>query len=124
VTSAGTADEPCAVHPAVSEYLLAKGLDVRKHRRRTLTPAMLEHCAVIAMSIEHRRVLADRFNFNDALLFTEACGLPPEPLPDVDEAVPDYETNLAGVELHIRTIIDRILELTPMLAARYARRGP
>ena len=80
---------------------------------------MLEDCTVIAMSTEHRVVLAERFHFSDALLFTEACGLAPEPLPDVDEAVPDYETNRTGLEIHVRTIIDRILELTPMLAKRY-----
>jgi len=119
VASAGTADIPCVVHPFVREYLLAKGFDVRQHRRRTLTPTMLEGCAVIAMSTEHRVALAERFQFRDALLFTEACGLAPEPLPDIDEAVPDYETNQAASEAHIRTIIDRILELTPMLAKRY-----
>jgi len=119
VSSAGTADIPCVVHPYVSKYLLAKGLDVRQHRRRTLTPTMLEGCTVIAMSTEHRTALTERFQFSNAMLFTEACGLAPEPLPDLDEAVPDYETNRLGSETHIRTIVDRILELTPMLARRY-----
>ena len=119
VASAGTADIPCVVHPFVSEYLLAKGFDVRQHRRRTLTATMLDGSTVIAMSTEHLSALAERFDFHDAVLFTEACGLAPEPLPDLDEAVPDYETNRVGTEAHLRKIIDRIFELTPALAKRY-----
>jgi hypothetical protein len=70
------------------------------------------------MSTEHRLVLAEHFNYRDAPLFTEACGLPGEPLPDVEEAVRDHETNPVAVEAHVRMIIDRIIELTPHLANR------
>lgn len=123
VSSAGTADYECVPHPFVSRYLLAKGYDVRQHRRRTLTAVMLEGATVIAMSTDHRAVLADRFRCSSVLLFTEACGLAPEPLPDLDEAVPDFETNPAGSEAHIRMIIDRIIDLTPALAKRYVQRN-
>ena len=51
-------------------------------------------------------------------LFTEACGLPSEPLPDVEEAVIDQKTNPAAVAAHVRKTIDRIIELTPQLAKR------
>jgi hypothetical protein len=73
---------------------------------------------VIAMSTEHRSVLAERFNRLDVPLFTEACGLPGEPLPDVAEVVRDHETNPVAVDGHVRMIIDRIIELTPQLANR------
>lgn len=76
---------------------------------------------MIAMSTEHRSVLAEQFNYRDAPLFTEACGLPSEPLPDVEEAVEDYQMNLVAVEAHVRMIIDRIIELTPKLASRLLR---
>lgn len=36
------------------------------------------------MSVEHRSFLAERFNRPDVPLVTEACGLPEEPLPDVN----------------------------------------
>ena len=121
VASAGTADVPFVVRPFVADYLFARGLDVRAHRRRTLTAAMLlEPGPVIAMSTEHRVVLAERFNCPDIPLFTEACGLIGEPLPDVDEVVPDHETNRPAFEAHVRMIIDRIIELTPSLAKRLA----
>lgn len=119
VASAGTEDFPHVVRPFVRDYLLSRGLDVSSHRRRTLTAQLLQEPGlVIAMSTEHRSVLADRFNRRDVPLFTEACGLPGEPLPDVAEVVKDHETNSAAVEAHARMIIDRIIELTPRLANR------
>jgi protein-tyrosine phosphatase len=119
VASAGTEDFPHLVSPLVRDYLLVRGLDVSRHRRRTLTAELLQEPGpVIAMSTEHRSVLAEHFNCRDAPLFTEACGLPGEPLPDVEEAVRDHETNPVAVEAHVRMIIDRIIELTPQLANR------
>jgi protein-tyrosine phosphatase len=119
IVSAGTEDFPHVVHPYVRDYLLARGLDVSGHSRRTLTAQMLQEPGpVIAMSTEHRSVLAARFNLRGVPLFTEACGIPGEPLPDVDEAVTDHKTNPIAVGMHIRMIIDRIIELTPQLANR------
>ena len=119
VASAGTEDFPHVVIPLVRDYLLAHGLDVSRHRRRTLTAQILrEPGPVIAMSTEHRSILAEHFDRRDVLLFTEACGLPAEPLPDVNEAIRDYETNPVAAAAHVRMIIDRIIELTPHLARR------
>jgi protein-tyrosine-phosphatase len=119
VASAGTEDFPHVISPYVKEYLLARGLDVSRHCRRTLTAEILQEPGpVIAMSTEHRTILAEHFNRRDLPLFTEACGLPGEPLPDVDEAVRDHETNPVAVDGHVRMIIDRIIELTPQLANR------
>ena len=102
VASAGTEDFPHAVAPSVRDYLLFRGLDVSRHRRRTLTAEILQEPGpVIAMSTEHRAILAKRFDFRNVPLFTEACGLPSEPLPDVNEVVRDYETNPAAVEAHV-----------------------
>ena len=118
VASAGTDDFPHVVRPSVKDYLFARGLDVSRHCRRTLTAQILQEPGpVIAMSTEHRTVLAERFNRWDVPLFTEACGLPGEPLPDVDEVVKDHETNPVAVDAHVRMIIDRIIELTPQLAS-------
>ena len=52
------------------------------------------------------------------LLEPEACGLPSQPLPDVEEVVIDHKTNRPAVEAHIRKTIDRIIDLTPQLARR------
>ena len=68
------------------------------------------------MSVEHRSFLPECFNRLDVPLFTEACRLPEESLPDVNDGVPDYQANTAAVEAHVRMIIDRIIDLTPRLA--------
>ena len=82
------------IQPLVKNYLLTQGLDVSNYRWRTLTPTILEEaCFAIAIGTEHRSILAERFNRADVPLFTEACGLPFEPLPDIEEVVIDHETN-------------------------------
>jgi protein-tyrosine phosphatase len=121
VSSAGTADYPYLVRPNVREYLLSKGFDVSGHQRRTLTEAILmESHLVIAMSTDHRTYLQDRFGHR-APLFLEACGELADALPDIEEVVLDYQTNPAAVDAHVRATIDRILALTPSLAARLDR---
>jgi len=118
VSSAGTDDYPHVVRPNVRDYLLAKGLDVRAHRRRTVTPEILASAElVVAMSTDHQRFLRDKFGLA-APVFLEACGGPSEPLPDIEEVVLDYRTNSAAVDAHVRKTIDTIIELTPRLARR------
>ena len=118
VSSAGTVDFPHVVAPNVREYLRSKGFDVSRHRRRTLSEAILgESHLVIAMSVDHRACLRSRFG-HSAPLFLEACGEAGEALPDIEEVVLDYATNAAAVDAHVRATIDRILSLTPRLAAR------
>jgi len=119
VASAGTEDRWYDVHPLVSGHLHSRGIDVSRHRRRTLTADMLTpKVTVIAMSTDHREFIAQNFGRRDVPLFTEACGLEPAPLPDIHEAVPDYASNPEASAAHIRDTIDRILELTPGLARR------
>ena len=119
VASAGTEDRWYDVHPLVSDHLRSRGIDVSRHRRRTLTADMFAPTVtVIAMSTDHRDFIAQRFGRRDVPLFTEACGLEPAPLLDIHEAVPDYASNPEASAAHVRGTIDRILELTPELARR------
>jgi hypothetical protein len=58
VASAGTDDYPLVVRPNVRGYLLSKGLDVRAHSRRRLTPAILKGAkalVLLACLIQERR---------------------------------------------------------------------
>jgi protein-tyrosine phosphatase len=121
VSSAGTEDFPHVVKDIVREYLSTKGLDVRPHARRTLTREIFTAATVpVAMSTDHRAFMRESFGA-EVPLFTEVCGLAAEPLPDVDDVVPNFETNPLAAAAHIRFTIDRILSLTPALAARIAR---
>ena len=118
VGSAGTDDYPHVVRPNVRDYLLAKGLDVRAHKRRTVTREILSGAElVVAMSTDHKRYLREKFGL-EAPVFLEACGGACEPLPDIEEVVLDYRTNSAAVDAHVRKTIDTIIDLTPRLASR------
>ena len=121
VSSAGTADFPYQVRPNVRDYLRSKGYDVSAHLRRTLTAAILDESnLVIAMSTDHRADLHRRFG-HAAPLFLEACGEAAQALPDIEDVVLDHESNAAAVDAHVHATIDRILSLTPRLAARLDR---
>lgn len=118
VSSAGTEDYPYEVRPMVRDYLHAKGYDVSLHRRRTLTQALFEEAhLVVAMSTNHRQHIVERFR-RPVPLYLEVCGEPADALPDIEEVVPDYQTNPVAVEAHVRLTIDRIVELAPRLAGR------
>ena len=116
VASAGTDDYPHVVRPNVRDYLLSRGLDVRSHRRRTLTEEMLKASkTVIAMSTDHQRFIRERFDLQ-VPVFLEACGGACEALPDIEEVVADYRTNSAAVDAHVKKTIDTIIEAMPRLA--------
>jgi protein-tyrosine phosphatase len=118
VASAGTEDFPHVVKAIVRDYLAQHGFDVGAHQRRTLTSAVCdESTLIVAMSDDHQRFIFDRFG-RRVPLFTEVCGLAAEPLPDVDDVVPDFETNLVAAVAHVHWTIDRIVELAPRFAAR------
>ena len=128
VSSAGTDDFPHVVRPLVRDYLLAKGLDVGNHKRRTITRTLLDDCRlVIALSTDHRSFLSERFGM-EVPLYTEACGGAAEPLPDIDDVIADCQTNARAVEAHVRHTIDRIVALAPEMAKRidslFGRYGP
>jgi hypothetical protein len=72
---------------------------------------------VVAMSTDHQRFLQARFGVR-APLYLEACGGACAPLPDIEEVVLDYRTNIAAVQAHVRLTIDTIIEAAPPFAER------
>ena len=116
VSSAGTDDYPHVVRPRVRGYLLEKGYDVGSHRRRTLTQALVDESSlVVAMSTDHQELIRNRFA-RRVPVFLEACGEPSAWLPDIEDVIPDWETNKVAVEAHVRATIDRIVLLAPRMA--------
>jgi protein-tyrosine phosphatase len=116
VSSAGTADYPHQVRPYTREYLQLKGYDVSGHGRRTLTPAIMDVSdLVVAMSTDHQAFIRERFG-RGVPLYLEVCGEPAAWLPDIEDVVPDYRTNEAAVQAHVRHTIDRIVKLAPRMA--------
>ena len=124
VASAGTDDYPHVIKDVVRDYLQAKGFDVTRHQRRTLTQAICDRSTlIVAMSTDHQQFVLHRFS-RRIPLFTEVCGLEPEPLPDVDDVVPNFENNPEATAIHVRWTIDRIVQLTPRLAQRLKSADP
>ena len=117
VSSAGTDDHPHLVRPYTRGYLLEKEFDVSAHRRRTLTQALVDESQlVVAMSTDHQAAIRARFR-RDVPVYLEVCGEPAAWLPDIEDVIPDYQTNRVAVEAHVRSTIDRIVDLAPRLAA-------
>lgn len=118
VASAGTSGRADVVPPEVADYLLAKGIDVRAHRRRTLTREILEQThVVIAMSTDHRDFIHAYFA-RRVPLFLECCGEAPEGLLDLHEAIRDFRTNRSAALAYLHRTIDRIVEGMPRFASR------
>jgi protein-tyrosine-phosphatase len=116
VSSAGTDDFPHVVGRYTRSYLLDKGFDVSSHRRRTLTREILDVSQlVVAMSTDHQAAIRARFA-REVPLYLEVCGEAPEWLPDIEDVIPDYQTNRPAVEAHVRKTVDRIVELAPRMA--------
>ncbi len=116
VSSAGTADHPHVVWSYTREYLLSKGYDVGGHGRRTLTRAIMDASdLVVAMSTDHQAFIRGRFG-REVPLYLEVCGEPAAWLPDIEDVIPDYQTNIEAVKAHVRRTIDRIVELAPRMA--------
>ena len=130
VLSAGTDDYPHIVRPYTRGYLLSKGFDVSSHRRRTLTQAMLDESRlVVAMSTDHQAFIRERYR-REVPVYLEVCGEAAAWLPDIEDVIPDYQTNRPAVEAHVRATIDRIVGLAPRMAGnidalmeRYGRAG-
>jgi protein-tyrosine phosphatase len=117
VSSAGTVDFPHVVRPYTRGYLLSKGFDVSGHERRTLTDAIVDEShLVVAMSTDHQAFLSERFG-RAVPLYLEVCGEGAEWLPDIEDVIPDFQTNRVAVQAHVRSTIDRIVDVAPRMAS-------
>ena len=116
VSSAGAVNYPHGVRPYTQGYLLSKGYDVAAHQRRTLTRAIMDESdLVVAMSTDHQEFIMERFG-RQVPLYLEVCGEAAEWLADIEDVIPDYQTNRPAVEAHVRMTIDRIVGLAPRMA--------
>jgi protein-tyrosine phosphatase len=108
VTSAGTVALPQDMHPDVRAYLVQRGVDISHHRQRKVSAELLRASdLVIAMSTDHQAFLFDTFQYR-APLFNEVCHGRSEPLFDVWEAVPTWETDLDAAQYHAFQVSGRI----------------
>jgi protein-tyrosine phosphatase len=115
VSSAGTAALPQAIHPDVRSYLVQRGVDPSRHQQRKVSAELLHTSdLVIAMSTDHQAFLFGTFKYH-APLFNEVCHGRSEPLLDVWEAVPTWETDLDAARHYAFQVMEYIWASTPCL---------
>ena len=115
VSSAGTAAIPQEIHPDVRAYMLQRGMDPSLHRQRKVSAELLRASdLVIAMSTDHQAFLFDTFQYR-APLFNEVCHGRSEPLLDVWEAIPAWETDLEAARHYAFRVLEYIWASVPGL---------
>lgn len=118
VCSAGTDPTPRAVHPRLIAYMATKGIDVRGHKQTVLTESVLAGADLaVAMGRDHQEWVRGRFG-RELPLFNQVCYGRDEPIPDVWEVIPDWETNQVAAFRYLEGVIDHILAGTAVLAEK------
>jgi protein-tyrosine phosphatase len=115
VSSAGTLAIPQEMHPDVRAYLVQRGMNPSHHQQRKVSVELL-HASdlVIAMSTDHQSFLFDTFQYR-APLFNDVCYGRPEPLLDVWEAIPTWETDIEAARNYAIHVMEYIWASMPGL---------
>lgn len=118
VGSAGIEARPQPLHPMILDYLYAKGADPSTHVQRKLTRELLESVDLaVAMGFDHRDFIREQFG-RDVLLFNQVCYQREEPVLDVHEVMPDWQSNMDATRAYVQAVVDHIWDATPALLSR------
>lgn len=118
VGSAGIEAKPQIVHGWVQTRLELKGADASAHVQRQLSRELVEKAdLVVAMACNHQAFIREHFG-REAPLFNRVCFGRDEPIPDVHEALPEWEKDLERARLYVWSVIDQIWDATPALVSR------
>lgn len=117
VSSAGIEALPQAVHPIIRERLRLKGCDLVTHEPRKLNRDMLDKTTLpVAMGFNHQNFLRETFN-RDVRLFNEVCFQKREPVLDLHEALPNWQSDLHASREYVLSVIDYIFGAMPAFVA-------
>lgn len=116
VRSAGIEVSSQPIHPLLIDIMAEHGLDISDHKPTKLTRDLLAKTAiVIAMGQNHQQHVAAEYA-RDVPLFNEVCLQRSEPVLDVSEAIPKWQTAEPWrVEAHVRGVVEHIIRHTPLL---------
>ena len=115
VSSAGTVAIPQQMPTDVRAYLVQRGIDPSLHQQRKVSAELLHTSdLVIAMSTDHQTFLFDTFRYR-APLFNDICHGRSEPLLDIWEAIPTWETDLDVARHYAFQVMEYIWESIPCL---------
>ena len=118
VSSAGIDVKPQSVHDWVQTKLREKGADPTSHVQRQLTQELVDAAdLVIAMGRDHQVFVRKQFG-RDVPLFNQVCLGHDQPILDVHEAIPDWETDPGRARAYVWSVIDVIWATAPALLPR------
>lgn len=118
ISSAGIDAKPQSVHNWVQTRLREKGADPTTHVQRQLTRELAEAAdLVIAMGRNHQVFVREQFG-RDVPLFNQACLGHDQPILDLHEAMPDWETDPERARAYVWSVIDVIWATAPALLPR------
>jgi protein-tyrosine phosphatase len=118
VSSAGIDAKPQSVHDWVQTKLREKGADPTSHVQRQLTQEVVDAAdLVIAMGRDHQVFVRKQFG-RDVPLFNQVCLGHDQPILDVHEAIPDWETDPERARAYVWSVIDVIWATAPALLSR------
>jgi len=117
-SSAGIETKPQLLHEWVRTRLCEKGADPTRHVQRQLTKELVEAAdLVIAMGRNHQIFVQEKFG-RDAPLFNQMCLGHDEPILDLHEVMPDWETDPKRARAYVWSVIDVIWATAPALLSR------
>ncbi len=115
ISSAGIDAKPQEVHAWVRTRLHEKGGDVSHHVPRQLTQEMVNSTEfIVAMGRNHQTFIRERFG-REVPLFNEICFGRNEPILDIHEVMPEWQSDLVQAQAYISSVIDIIWESVPSL---------
>jgi protein-tyrosine phosphatase len=118
VRSAGIDARPQSVHAWVQTRLREKGADPTTHVQRQLTKELVEAAdLVIAMGQDHQVFVQEHFG-RDVPLFNQICLGHDQPILDLHEVMPDWETDPERARAYVCSVIDSIWATAPALLPR------
>jgi protein-tyrosine-phosphatase len=99
---------PQQMHPDVRAYVVQRGVDPSPDQQRRVSAELLRASdLVIAMSTDHQDFLLNTFQYH-APLFNDVCHGRSEPLLDVWEAIPTWETDLDAARQYAFQVMESI----------------
>ena len=118
VSSAGIDVKPQSMHALVQARLHEKGAEFTTHMPRQLTKELVEGAdLVIAMGRNHQVFIREQFR-RDVPLFNQICLGHDQPILDLHEVIPDWETDPERARAYVCSVIDVIWTTVPALLSR------
>ena len=118
ISSAGIDAKPQSLHAWVQARLREKGADLTTHVQRQLTKELVEATdLIIAMGRNHEVFVREQFG-RDVPLFNQVCLGHDQPILDLHEVIPDWETDPERARAYVCSVMDVIWVTAPALLPR------